>query len=784
MSNKLLEGNVSIKNNTITTAKTIDNSVIYFAEDVLNQGKAILVNGEYYGGSQLIETTYKQLRYLKDISSLIPGAKYRITDYVTTTVQQNTKSAGHQFDIIVTAISENEFNENAKACLHNDDTYFKDANLDAWEIKYSIYNDVNRFIWADYYPKTVTTTSPNSSVEPLSVNETTTIAPDYSIQEEGKGVIYYMKDEFNNECWYDFKNIQFKCIVTQTHNNQEVELKPDGYDYAYTFTDYDANDLSLTSKARNNCIKRYNDSTSTIQYLNHTLFICSSVHNNVIEENSYCNVFYVNTCYYNTIGIAFQNNYINTYSEEGLKSIHNNIISNLFKSNRILSSFSRNIIGNTTTSCDFFSSFAFNKIGNNSWHIDFNYPVSYCEFGSYVQYCVFNNTAAYPPVVDEMKWCYIEDGLEGAQYFPCCQMITIQSRSLFSSSDNFHINDVELTDGRKLVEVLTQPHDEHLYIYKSGDKYDVATISDMKNISLISNPGTPNDNANNYGYTGTLQNIGVNGDIIFIDTITSYIRTGSASPNLGTPVWCRVLKHINGVWEVIYQSEYSKEINSVTVTDSFPNNGFSFKMKKVSDNIIKYNDRIAIVYSSTDDITNTLSSTQIGLRCTNTKAGGINNPLTNSSAGANNYQPIFTIKYISISDTPSTANAVTIEDVQTITGRKQFNGGINIAGKSFITNSIDGGELKVLHNGSSKGFIVRTRNSSANILPLEILSTNGSDSYQYNFPSKNGTVVLEDDFTTLENKLDNFIEETDNGNESLLLIINDLVARIEALENK
>ena len=28
-------------------------------------------------------------------------------------------------------------------------------------------------------------------------------------ESNGKGVIYYMKDEWNNECPYDFKNIQF-----------------------------------------------------------------------------------------------------------------------------------------------------------------------------------------------------------------------------------------------------------------------------------------------------------------------------------------------------------------------------------------------------------------------------------------------------------------------------------------------------------------------------------------------------------------------------------------------
>ena len=46
-------------------------------------------------------------------------------------------------------------------------------------------NDKKRFAWAD-----------NSSV--------------------GRGVVYYMKDEFNNECPYDFKNIQYKLYSIDT----------------------------------------------------------------------------------------------------------------------------------------------------------------------------------------------------------------------------------------------------------------------------------------------------------------------------------------------------------------------------------------------------------------------------------------------------------------------------------------------------------------------------------------------------------------------------------------
>jgi len=66
----------------------------------------------------LIETTWSNLKSLRDSSQLIPGRFYRITDYECTTAQEDTSSAGHQFDIIVTADSENTLNENARAADH------------------------------------------------------------------------------------------------------------------------------------------------------------------------------------------------------------------------------------------------------------------------------------------------------------------------------------------------------------------------------------------------------------------------------------------------------------------------------------------------------------------------------------------------------------------------------------------------------------------------------------------------------------------------------------------
>jgi hypothetical protein len=67
-----------------------------------------------------------------------------------------------------------------------------------------------------------------------------------------KGVIYYMKDEFGNECPYDFKNMLF--------------TKTDSYTNAYTFNKIIsgvANDVSVaqtsSQKCENNKMERYID---------------------------------------------------------------------------------------------------------------------------------------------------------------------------------------------------------------------------------------------------------------------------------------------------------------------------------------------------------------------------------------------------------------------------------------------------------------------------------------------------------------------------------------------
>ena len=97
----------------------------------------------------LIPAAYSDLHILKNEGKLVAGAYYRITDYECVTNQPNSRSANHQFDIIVQAIDERTLSENAYAIHHDGDTYFANSKINAWKIQYAFDADIARFNWAD-----------------------------------------------------------------------------------------------------------------------------------------------------------------------------------------------------------------------------------------------------------------------------------------------------------------------------------------------------------------------------------------------------------------------------------------------------------------------------------------------------------------------------------------------------------------------------------------------------------------------------------------------------------
>lgn len=249
-------------------------------EDGLNEGKLLQpARGDSPISVKLmVNVTWSRLKNLRDSGRLQPGTQYRITDYVATTNGDGeSQSANHPFDIIVFADDRSTLNEVGRAALSADDEYFAQSDLDSWQVWYCLDNDANRFAWAD---------------------------------PTGKGVVYRLVDEYNNDAPYDFKGIQFKAFG----DGDQV--------WRYTFDSgvADGNtDLSLQGSANGiygNTIKPYIVGSGQ-KKLNRMVFKGTTCHSNSFGNNCRNNTFgdvlsetEQGKCCYNMLGVE---NYENKF---------------------------------------------------------------------------------------------------------------------------------------------------------------------------------------------------------------------------------------------------------------------------------------------------------------------------------------------------------------------------------------------------------------------------------------------------------------------------------------
>ena len=280
----------------------------------------------------MVEITYSDLVTLKSGGNLAAGSWYRITDYQCTTTQANTSAATHQFDVVVLALSNNTLSEEARAMKHSGDTYFSGSTVNAWKIWYCLENDTNRFAWAD-------TTN-------------------------GKGVIWRMIDEFNNDIKYDFKNILFQRTITDgSYDTGGTNT------WCYTLNIWYNNSCQDASVVGNTLVDCEGCNNTVIGVHDNIFGYLTAYDVNISDKNSFAyvlgnNVFLsysVNDEYYgietNTFGNNFQGNTIGY-------PVSYNTIGERFTDNLIAGDFSCNIIG-----CDFIENttmgtFGYNTIGS------------------------------------------------------------------------------------------------------------------------------------------------------------------------------------------------------------------------------------------------------------------------------------------------------------------------------------------------------------------------------------------------------------------------------------
>ena len=341
--------------NTSSTNNTAYGNIIQSNLQYINNNIAT----KQYVDAQKI--TYAELKNLRDISKLVPGKQYRITDYIATTTEASTQSAGHQFDIIVVADDENTLNENARAVLHEGDTYFADCDLSAWELKYCLNNDTTRFAWAD--------------------------------EINGKGVVYYMKDEWSNECPYDLKNITY--LGSSLWGYEHYSLNPNEYYYTFAneVTHYQYFQWGSTYNVSRNTsldttidgVQYYGYScniipsawSSTDFYIIDSEITLSSamyrITDSVVSSISYGGNFIINDVY----GVMDSSIY--------QKSVYNNKIEQLMSYNGTNTNQRLNKIIFLTKHCDN------NTFGNNCYFSTFGSGCSWNTFGKNCSHNIFEN---------------------------------------------------------------------------------------------------------------------------------------------------------------------------------------------------------------------------------------------------------------------------------------------------------------------------------------------------------------------------------------------------------
>ena len=333
------------------------------------------------------EVTYSQLVSKVNQGGLVPGKYYKIIDYRTTTSQTDTQSANNDICIIVLALSSDKLSENAHATQKTGDTYFLSSKLSAWELKYCLENDTDRFAWAD--------------------------------DTNGKGVIYYMKDEWGNECPYDFKNIQFKRNLT----DGDLDIDNGTATWVFTFNFWDSG--SLTCKDASIVGNTYHDdegmfpgvygnrigslSSQSVDTGSESSIMQFSLPDNVFLTDGQPTEYY--GCYLNILG---GNCYSNTFEDEP----HDNTLGEGCNNNIFVGTCQENVLGkgcnynvlNTSSNNTLSSGCTYNTLSANCNYNAFGNGSSNNTLGQSSDYNAFGSNSSHNTLVDHCEYIMFEDG--------------------------------------------------------------------------------------------------------------------------------------------------------------------------------------------------------------------------------------------------------------------------------------------------------------------------------------------------------------------------------------
>lgn len=159
-------------------------------------------------------------------------------------------------------------------------------------------------------------------------------------------------------------------------------------------------------------------------------------------------------------------------------------------------------------------------------------------------------------------------------------------------------------------------------------------------------PPEATDNADAFGYLGTLRSLGAFGGAVLVSRISVFNRSSGSVQNGNVSIWARVLKIVDGAWVVAAQSE-----NSVKWNDYEHNAEISFLMRPVSGITPPSSDEtIAIVFVNSETAEAGVSNGTLSFRTISLQggiAGALNAP-DNLNAG-NSWSPRVKLRFAALS---------------------------------------------------------------------------------------------------------------------------------------
>ena len=305
------------------------------------------------------------------------------------------------------------------------------VNMNAWELKYCLDNDKELFDWA---------------------------------ATDGKGVIYWLKDEFGNEAPYDFKNVMFqrKNITAVSNNVLSVFIQPgdnshigfpgnygitcgnNNY-YYYTFdTPYNAgNDSSLFGESAYNTIKPHIvDGKRLINNIVLGFANNNNIGNGCYDITIWGNVTENNLEYgcWNLLIVSMSQSIMaytrsSTFFSIGTVTFDNGCsqnIGSMLMNSTLGESCHDNNLGSGNSGIRMGANCSSNTFGNYCISDVLEIGVSDCRLGNYCSYNNFGITAQYVTLPNFVRYCNFEANVSritltttGGGYYNYLQYVTV-----------------------------------------------------------------------------------------------------------------------------------------------------------------------------------------------------------------------------------------------------------------------------------------------------------------------------------------------------------------------